>query len=99
MPKFIEQLYYGNIDPQARSTRQNKTIKKQMASLIQSEEFLKSALSGELKDKFVAFDQAWSAVNNESNLDSFMMGFRLGAHFTYDTFVSDHTPFKDFTDD
>ena len=63
MPKFIEQLYYGNIDPQARSTGQNKTIKKQMASLIQSEECLKSVLSGELKDKFVAFDQAWSAVD------------------------------------
>jgi hypothetical protein len=99
MPKFIEQLYYGNIDPQARSTGQNKTIKKQMASLIQSEEFLKSVLSGELKDKFVAFDDAWTAVNNESNLDSFIVGFRLGAHFAYDTFVSNDAPFTDYIND
>ena len=31
MGKFIEEFYYGNIDPQARSTKQNKAVKKQMA--------------------------------------------------------------------
>ena len=25
MAKFIEEFYYGNLDPQARSTKQNKT--------------------------------------------------------------------------
>ena len=30
MSKFIEEFYYGNIDPQARSTKQNKTVQKQM---------------------------------------------------------------------
>ena len=34
-------------------------------------------------------------VNGESNLDSFIMGFRLGANFTYDTFVSEESPFTD----
>jgi hypothetical protein len=31
MGKFIEEFYYGNIDPQARSTKQNKAVQKQMA--------------------------------------------------------------------
>ena len=31
MGKFIEEFYYGNIDPQARSTKQNQTVHKQMA--------------------------------------------------------------------
>ena len=31
MGKFIEEFYYGNIDPQARSTKQNKAVPKQMA--------------------------------------------------------------------
>ena len=31
MGKFIEEFYYGNIDPQARSTKQNQTVQKQMA--------------------------------------------------------------------
>ena len=30
MSKYIEEFYYGNIDPQARSTKQNKTVQKQM---------------------------------------------------------------------
>ena len=30
MGKFIEEFYYGNIDPQARSTKQNKAVQKQM---------------------------------------------------------------------
>ena len=31
MARFIEEFYYGNIDPQARSTKQNQTVQKQMA--------------------------------------------------------------------
>ena len=59
MANFIEEFYYVNLDPQARSTKQNKV------------------------------------VNGESNLDSFIMGFRLGANFAYDTFVSEDSPFTD----
>ena len=99
MLKFIEQLYYGNIDPQARSTKHNKNMQHQMAILIQNEEFLKNTLADDCKQKFIAFDEAWSAVNNESNLDSFIVGFRLGAHFVYDTFVSNDAPFTDYIND
>ena len=28
MASFIEEFYYGNLDPQARSTKQNKTVQK-----------------------------------------------------------------------
>ena len=31
MGNFIEEFYYGNIDPQARSTKQNKAVQKQRA--------------------------------------------------------------------
>lgn len=95
MSKFIEEFYYGNIDPQARSTKQNNTVQKQMEVLMLNEEFLTEALTGENQKKFLDFVNAWSIVNGESNLDSFIMGFRLGANFTYDTFVSTEAPFKD----
>ena len=93
MGKFIEEFYYGNIDPQARSTQQNKAVQKQMEVLMLNEEFLTEALSGENKKRFLDFVNAWGVVNGESNLDSFIMGFRLGANFTYDTFVSTEAPF------
>ena len=95
MLKFIEEFYYGNIDPQARSTKENKAVQKQMEVLMLNEDFLTEKLSGESKKKFLEFSNAWSVVNGESNLDSFIMGFRLGARFTYDTFVNDEAPFKD----
>ena len=95
MSKFIEAFYYGNIDPQARSTTQNKSVQKQMEVLILNEDYLTDNLSGESKKKFFDFCNAWGVVNGESNLDSFIMGFRLGANFAYDTFVSHEAPFQD----
>ena len=95
MSKFIEEFYYGNLDPQARSTKENKTVQKQMEVLMLNEDFLTENLCGESKKKFLDFCNAWSVVNGESNLDSFIMGFRLGAQFTYDTFANDEAPFKD----
>ena len=95
MSNFIEEFYYGNLDPQARSTKENKTVQKQMEVLMLNEDFLTEHLSGENKKKFLDFCNAWGVVNGESNLDSFIMGFRLGANFTYDTFVSEDSPFTD----
>ena len=95
MGKFIEEFYYGNIDPQARSTKQNKAVQKQMEVLMLNEDILTERLSGENKKKFLDFVNAWSVVNGESTLDSFIMGFRLGAKFTYDTFIGTDAPFED----
>lgn len=95
MTNFIEEFYYGNLDPQARSTKQNKAVQKQMEVLMLNEDYLTENLSGESKKKFLEFVNAWSVVNGESNLDSFIIGFRLGAKFTYDTFVNENAPFQD----
>ena len=92
MGKFIEEFYYGNIDPQARSTKQNKAVQKQMEVLML---FWLKHFPVRTRKKFLDFVNAWGVVNGESNLDSFMMGFRLGANFTYDTFVATDTPFQD----
>ncbi len=79
MANFIEEFYYGNFDPQVRSTKQNKTVQKKMEVLMLNEDFLTENLSGENKNKFLGFVNACGVVNGESNLDSFIMGFRLGA--------------------
>ena len=42
MYKFIEEFYYGNLDPQARSTKENKTVQKQMEILMFNEDYLPS---------------------------------------------------------
>ena len=75
MANFIEEFFYGNIDPQARSTKQNKAVQKQMKILINNEEKLTAALDEENKKLFFDFANAWSVVNGESTLDSFIIGF------------------------
>ena len=52
MARFIEEFYYGNIDPQARSTKQNKTVQKQMEVLMKTEDLLTNALTDEPKKCF-----------------------------------------------
>ena len=47
MGKFIEEFYYGNLDPQARSTKENKAVQKQMEVLMLNEDYLTENLSGE----------------------------------------------------
>ena len=75
MANFIEEFFYGNLDPQARSTKQNKAVQKQMEILMNNEEKLTAALDDENKKLFLAFANAWSVVNGESTLDSFIIGF------------------------
>ncbi len=95
MSGFIEQFYYGNIEPQARSTRANKAMTKELQILEDVEQYLTEKLSDEAKSKFLDFVNAWSVVNGETALDSFIVGFRLGAAFTHDTFISEDAPFND----
>ena len=76
MANFIEEFFYGNLDPQARSTKQNKAVQKQMEILMNNEEKLTAALDEENKKLFLDFANAWSVVNGESTLDSFIMGLK-----------------------
>jgi len=99
MRHFIEQFYYGNIEPQERSTKMNKSAQKQLEIMVNSEEILSITLTEELKKLFIAYIDVWHEINSESNLDSFIMGFRLGAAFTYDTFVSTDAPFTSYSED
>ncbi len=77
MSSFIEEFYYGNIDPQARSFEKNKAVQRSMQTLSDNEEYLTKELEGESLQKFLDLVNAWSLVNGESNLDSFITGFRL----------------------
>ena len=92
MTNFIEELYYGNIDPLARGYRPKSPVKKVSDSLNALEE----QLAGENKELFLRFCNAYAEFMGECELDSFITGFRLGARFMMDTFLSDEAPFESF---
>ena len=97
MKNFIEELFYGNIDPQARGYTMDSNIKKVSDKINDIEEQLTNTLNKEEKALFLDFVNAHSELSAESSLDSFIVGFRLGAKFVYDTFINESAPCYDFT--
>ena len=82
MKNFIKELYYGNIDPQSRGFKKDSYLQKQMKLLTESEELLTNNLTGEEKKAFLSFANASNTILGESELDAFIVGFRLGAKFS-----------------
>ena len=82
MNSFIEEFYYGNIDPQARSFEQNKKVQHDMQTLNESEDFLADKLSGEEKKRFLQYVDAWASVNGEFSLSIFGKFSILGQNRT-----------------
>ena len=95
---IIEELYYGNIDPQDHSYCPKTPVKKASDSLNDLEEKLTEQLAGENKELFLRFCNAYAEFMGESELDTFITGFRLGARFIMDTFLSDDALLESFLD-
>ena len=58
MANFLEELYYGNVDPQARGYRKGSHILKVSKNINELEEKLTERLSGEDKALFLDFCNA-----------------------------------------
>ena len=89
MSNVIEELYYGNLEPQELTTEITPKLKKKLSSLAKKEEELSAMLPEKEKELFVKYVLAYNEFSSIGNSDSFITGFRLGARFTYDTFISE----------
>ena len=87
MKSFIEELYYGNIDPQNSGFEDDESVQRELRTISENEDWLTDHLTGEEKKRFLDFADAWSAGGGDATLDGFITGFRLGARFVLDTFV------------
>ena len=87
MSNIIEELFYGNLEPQELTTEITPRLKKKLRELVKKEEELTSKLSEEEKALFLNYTSAYNEFSSISNSDSFISGFRFGARFAYDTFV------------
>ena len=87
MANIIEEFYYGNIEPQEVNSELTSKLKKKLSKLAEKEEQLTARLNGEDKELFQNYVSSYIEFSTTSNADSFISGFRLGAKFTYDTFI------------
>lgn len=87
MSNIIEDFYYGNLEPQEINSELTPKLKKALSNLAEKEEQLTVRLTGEDKELFQNYVSAYIEFSTSSNADSFISGFRLGAKFTYETFI------------
>lgn len=88
MSDFIEAFYYGSIETQKVNPELTTILKKKLNDLTQKEQQLTARLNAKEKELFVDYASACRDFSSACNADSFTTGFRLGAEFTYDTFIS-----------
>ena len=96
--RMIEDLFFGNIDLQARAVKTGSRADKLRTFITNHLPEIENALPDEQRSVLERIMDAQSELDTISELDSFIVGFRLGAGFTYDTFVNTDTPFRDLTE-
>ena len=86
MSNVIEELYYGNLEPQELTTEISPKLKKKLSVLAKKEEELTAMLPEKEKELFANYVSAYNEFSSLSYSNSFITGFRLGARFERDTF-------------
>jgi hypothetical protein len=89
MYNIIEEFYYGNIEPQELTTEITPKLKKKLSALVKKEVELTAMLPEKERELFVNYVNAHNEFSSIGNSDSFISGFRLGARFTYHTFITE----------
>ena len=63
MKSILEELWYGNIDPQVDATRDNKEVKNLLALMMQNREKLCEKLNDEEKEILEKYDDCINEMN------------------------------------
>ena len=75
---FIEELYYGNINPNEKLYKKATPYDKALSIFTANEDKLKEVLSGEHLKLFNELVNASDEISAASGVENFKIGFRLG---------------------
>lgn len=79
MKKVLEDLYFGEIQPNISNYDENPQLKKSIQLVDENEEILLKLLDGKERKLFLDFVNAQSEVEGSSAVENFINGFKLGA--------------------
>ena len=88
---FIEELYYGNINPNEKRCKKATPYDKALSIFIANEDKLKEELSGEHLKLFNELVNASDEISATSGIENFKIGFRLGVLMMCDSLFSDNS--------
>ncbi len=93
---FIEELYYGNINPNEKRYKKATPYDKALSAFTANEDKLKEALSGEHLKLFNELVNASDEISATSGVENFKIGFRLGVKMMCDSLLfEENKVFKD----
>ena len=90
----LEDLYYGNTVPQERSYRPGSPQMQRQEEVSELENQLNEKLDVECLRLFRSFVSNYAQYLGDAALDAFIVGFRLGARLSWETFLSDDAPLQ-----
>lgn len=82
--KILEELWYGNITPNARDVERGSRQQKIDSLLIQNEQELIPLLSEKAKEVYEKARENQTELNDLNECEAFCIGFRLGARIAYE---------------
>ena len=79
MKNIIEELYYGNIDPNMQAIVRNSDYDRAMRVVSENEDLLSRLLDGKERELFLNYANSGSELLGITAVEKFTAGFRLGA--------------------
>lgn len=76
---FIEEFYYGNLNPQEVHAGNYRAERKALETLSAAEEAMQAILDDDTRKPFEAYCRAFGHFHSEAIMGAFESGFRLGA--------------------
>ena len=81
MENILEELWYGNIDPQSQSKEKNKTVQKLLALMGFNRDKLFNSMSPEQQETLEKYDDSINEIHGFLEEEIFSYAFRLGGKF------------------
>ena len=88
MQNVLEDLFFGEIQPNVRGDNENPRYKKAVQTLDENEEILTKLLMGKEKKLFLDLVNAQSDVNGITAVENFVSGFKLGARIIVEAVIT-----------
>ena len=93
--RFLEALFFGRINPFARATESDGKAEELNRKIAEQYDSLHCTLEPEQKDQLVRLMELNSESNTTERLDSFVVGFRLGAACIFEALLAEDAPYDD----
>ena len=75
--KILEELWYGNIDPQGRDIKKDSRLKRALSLIVKNDDALRAMLSDVQKEQYEKVHDCQSELTDLLELEAFAEGFCL----------------------